>query len=281
MRLALGVVVVCSLLSSAHAQDVIPTAPTSEVGPEVDPNACLPAMAKTLGLLRGEHNVDAHLIAQTMALLCPVTSQEWDVLDAIALTRLEEHQRAYHLLQSLSLNAGPIASRAQILAAWSLAKGGFSMDTALTALPQPDAARVQVFARLHRGDAPGKQALLLSAELQQAITTGYARLEGQQSKRPWLAGLLSAALPGLGQVYAGSWQSAGVSLVLNGILLASTVELARNDLYFAAATTGMASSIFYVGNILNAADLARRYNETASAPEQERLEDLLVPEASP
>ena len=281
MRVALSILVLCSLLGSAHAQDAIPAVPTSEVVLEADPSACLPAMAKTLGLLRGQHNVDAHLIAQTMALLCPVTSPEWDVLDAIALTRLEEHQRAYHLLQSLSLHAGPIASQAGVLAAWSLAKGGFSTDTAVAPLTQQDAARVQVFARLHHGETPGKHALLLSTQLQEAVTKGYSRLEAQRSKRPWLAGLLSAALPGLGQVYAGSWQSAGVSLVLNGILIASTVELARNDLYFAAATTGMASSIFYVGNILNAADLARRYNETASAPLQEQLENLLIPEASP
>ncbi len=278
MRVALALLILCSSLGSAHAQDAVPV---SEVVPKADPSACRPAMAKTLGLLRGQHNVDAHLIAQTMALLCPVTSPEWDLLDALALTRLEEHQRAYHLLQSLSLDAGPIASRAGVLAAWSLAKGGFSTNTAVAALSRQDAARVQVFARLHRGDTPGKQVDMLSTELQRSVTEGYARLEEQQSKRPWLAGLLSAALPGLGQVYAGSWQSAGVSLVINGVLIASTVELARNDLYFAAATTGMASSIFYVGNILNAADLAGRYNETASMPQKEQLERLLVPEASP
>jgi hypothetical protein len=39
--------------------------------------------------------------------------------------------------------------------------------------------------------------------------------------------------------------------------------------------------VFYVGNILNAADLAVRRNDVASRPSYRALEELLVPEASP
>jgi hypothetical protein len=116
-------------------------------------------------------------------------------------------------------------------------------------------------------------------ELRRAVRTGYARLEAVDTKRPWLAGTLSTLVPGLGQAYAGSWQGAALSLLLNGIFVAATVELAQHELYLASATTGLAGSIFYVGNILNAVDLARRYNEGATQGRRKELKSLLVPEA--
>ena len=54
-------------------------------------------------------------------------------------------------------------------------------------------------------------------------------------------------------------------------------ELAYNDLYFSAGATGLAVSVFYVGNILNAVDLAERRNEVASAPYRRALTELLLP----
>ncbi|HLB79857.1 MAG TPA: hypothetical protein VJJ77_05085, partial [Dongiaceae bacterium] len=100
-------------------------------------------------------------------------------------------------------------------------------------------------------------------------------------KRPWLAGLLSALVPGLGHGYAGAWDAAAVALVLDGVLIGSTIELARRELWFTAGATGLAASVFYVGNILSAADLAERRNAVAAAPAWEELERVLVPEAWP
>ena len=252
---------------------------SSALAQEASP--CPIAMHKELELVRGGHYVDAHLLAQTMALICQSEAGEWELLDAIALTRLEEHERAHALLESLSLDPGPLAERSKVLAVWVLAEGGFASNAASTRLEPEDAARLQVFARIKKGQSPGPAAASLSQELQLAVSQGYRSMQSRQSKRPWLAGVLSAALPGLGQVYAGSWQSAGVSLVLNGLFIGATVELARHELYAAAATTGMAGSVFYVGNVLNAVDLAQRYNQSAALPGQESLERILVPEANP
>jgi hypothetical protein len=109
----------------------------------------------------------------------------------------------------------------------------------------------------------------------------FADYQRAHVRRPWLAGVLSAVLPGAGQAYAGSWQGAAVALVLNAALIGATAELATRRLYFSAAAAGTAASIFYVGNILNAADLAQRRNERASAPAREAMERLLIPEAYP
>ncbi len=271
MRLILTTTIVAILTLSplASAQEKAQSSST------YDP-VCAPALAQGESLMRGQHHVDAHLLAQTMGLLCASDAHSWGILDAIALTHLEEHERAYALLESISLTPGPHVQRARILASWVMVKGdlGSPID-----LGKGDGSRLAVFARIHSGRSPGKRAGELSTALQDAVTTGYAQMESADSKSPWAAGILSALVPGMGQAYAGSWQGAGISLVLNGLFAAATVELARNELYFASATTGVAGSIFYVGNILNAVDLAKRYNEGATKAQRDMLESLLIPEA--
>ena len=97
-------------------------------------------------------------------------------------------------------------------------------------------------------------------------------------KSPALAGVMSALLPGSGQLYAGSLQAAAVTFVLNSLFIGATVELARDKLYVTAAAAGTAASFFYLGGIINAADLARRRNRIAQQPYADELEELLVPE---
>ena len=69
-----------------------------------------------------------------------------------------------------------------------------------------------------------------------------------------------------------------MTFVLNGLFVAATVELVRDEKYFTAAAAGTAASFFYVGGIMNAVDLAQRRNERASEDEAKDLEKLLVPE---
>ena len=237
---------------------------------------CAPALERGEALMRNRHHVDAHLLAQTMVLLCSGDADSWNILDAVALAHLEEHERAYSLLESISLTPGPHLKRARLLASWVMVKGDLGKPAELG---KGDGSRLAVFERIHNGRSPGSRAAELSGAMQYAVTTGYKRIQSADSKSPWVAGVLSTLLPGMGQAYAGSWQGAGMSLLLNGLFLSATVELARKDLYFASATTGVAGSIFYVGNILNAVDLANRYNEGATKEERGKLESLLIPEA--
>lgn len=92
-------------------------------------------------------------------------------------------------------------------------------------------------------------------------------------KRPGLAAGLSAALPGAGQAYNGRWGEAVSALLVNSLLIGSTVTLMQREEYFAGASVGLLAVSFYGGNIFSAMWGARRHNRLA---EQERL-DALVP----
>lgn len=99
-----------------------------------------------------------------------------------------------------------------------------------------------------------------------------------QKKSPALAGSLSAILPGAGQAYTGAWQSGAIAFVLNALFLSATLELADNDLPAAALASGVVFSITYFGNILNAAENARVYNQNYYAPTIEAEKSKRFPE---
>lgn len=99
-----------------------------------------------------------------------------------------------------------------------------------------------------------------------------------QPKSPGLAGTMSALLPGAGQTYVGSWQSGAMAFVLNALFLSTTLELAENDLHAASLASGVVFSITYLGNILNAAESARIYNQNHYAPSVEAEKAKRFPE---
>ncbi|WP_409477362.1 hypothetical protein [Pseudobdellovibrio sp. HCB154] len=99
-----------------------------------------------------------------------------------------------------------------------------------------------------------------------------------QQKSPALAGTLSAVLPGAGQAYTGSWQSGAMAFVLNALFLSATLELEDKDLPATALVSGVVFSITYLGNILNAAESARIYNQNYNAPQIEEEKAKRFPE---
>jgi hypothetical protein len=234
-------------------------------------------------LLATDQPLDAHLAALAAETLCPEeTLPAARLWDAVALVRLEELDRARAMLDRLSLDPH-LGATARVAKVWSFLESGDTraFRAALPALPPAPAARLAVLDAARREADVARLARRLDASLAASVIDRYRHYRRARSKRPWLAGTLSALVPGLGQAYDGSWQSAALSLAINAVLIGGTVELARNRLYFASATTGLAASMFYVGNILNAADLARRYNQRASEPHLLELERLLVPEVIP
>lgn len=84
-----------------------------------------------------------------------------------------------------------------------------------------------------------------------------------QAKSEYLAGTLSAVLPGAGQAYTGAWQSAAMAFLLNALFLSATVELQDQGLYATSLASGVIFSITYIGNIFNAAKSAEVINEQA------------------
>lgn len=238
--------------------------------------------------IREHHRLDAHQLTEMLLLLCPSSPRRfrWRTLDALVLQDLDEPARAQAALSDVIQDAPlPERRRAATLLALSYARQGdaAAFAVALGRLPPDTTARLRAFST--RDDARQFQRALdlLPDPLirEQARQAFRSYDEASHAHRPWLAGALSAILPGLGQVYAGSWRGAAVALVLNAVLIGATTELVWRRLYFTAGAAGVAASIFYVGNILNAADLARRENEQAARPYEEALERTLVPEAQP
>lgn len=91
-------------------------------------------------------------------------------------------------------------------------------------------------------------------------------------KNPYIAAIGSALVPGLGQLYNGTYQSAAISFVLNSLFLWSTINLADNDLDGAAVASGLVFSVTYLGNILNAVRGSKKINDLRMAPMKSRLQ---------
>jgi hypothetical protein len=247
-----------------------------------------PSLTRSLLQQRREgHHLNAHALAQALVLLCPnaPAAAGWRLVDGLSLVELEERSWAEGLLAGVRDDGrAPLAERrsAAVLLAWS----GFRASderaalAAASALPPADRLRIEALARAEDEQAFAPLAAGLPPALRPQAEAEAARFRAARAtRRPWLAGAASAVLPGLGQVYAGSWQAAAVALALNAAAIGATVELARHDLYFTAVAAGVGASFFYVGSILNAVDLARRRNERAALPHRHALERLLVPEA--
>lgn len=91
----------------------------------------------------------------------------------------------------------------------------------------------------------------------------YARDMPGDEKSPLLAGILSAAVPGAGQLYVGRQRDAVLSFVLNGILVAGVAAALHNDEPVAAAALSVVEVAWYSGNIYGAANAAHKRNAAA------------------
>ena len=91
---------------------------------------------------------------------------------------------------------------------------------------------------------------------------GDAALEGPDlpGRSPGLAMVMSALLPGSGQIYTGRTHDGLRHLLFNGALVYTLVKLIRDDHYPAAYLVGTIGVPFYVGNIRGAGYGARAYN---------------------
>lgn len=235
------------------------------------------------------HDLDAHNLAQSLAVLCPGAPDgpTWALLDGLALLRLDEPVRAQQLWVQLRNDAPDRETReaSAVLLAWSHLRGR-DRDAFLVAMervPSPARPRLITLAAT-LDESPNLQNTLreLPEDARaQAEAAAAAYQHARHLRRPAIAGAMSMVLPGAGQIYAGSWQAGAVAFILNGIFITATVQLVGERLWFPAAATGLGAGFFYLGNIINAADLARARSETAAQEPRRRLEVLLVPETRP
>jgi hypothetical protein len=185
--------------------------------------------------------LDVHHLSVTLDAVCAAdsTRDRRRIVDALALFELDEPLRARGHLVSVSHNATDEPTRrwAAIVLAWSFLRDGDgrAFEANLGEVPPEARARLTSLAHADNGPAFAGDLLQLPESVRVELEwMGTDYRTARHTKRPWLAGILSAALPGAGQAYAGSWQAALVSFVLNGALVGATAELAVRRLYLPA-----------------------------------------------
>jgi predicted negative regulator of RcsB-dependent stress response len=102
-----------------------------------------------------------------------------------------------------------------------------------------------------------KQNSLLSKELHN-ICNEY---ENITYKNKWVAGTFSAILPGSGQLYVKRPHDAAWAFLLNSIFLSAAYYAFDNDEVIAGIFAASLEAVWYTGNIYNAANGAKKYNQ--------------------
>jgi hypothetical protein len=274
--------------------DLVPPSATAPAVSSPEPTCsesqlhrCQQLVTHVRGLLQSGHAFEAHITATAAATVCECEVERLQFWDSMALHSLDDATTAQagwrRLMQSPE--AQTVAADARLALSWSMFRNNDieAAQQVAAALPAPTLQRLHLWqSRNDSASFRNAVSVLPDATMQREASLLQSRLiDARHSKRPWLAASLSAFIPGAGQLYAGSYQGAALSFVLNSVLIATTVEFARRDMYIAATTSGLVASVFYVGGILNASDLAdRRTKRAASVPER-ALTTLLLPELTP
>jgi len=92
------------------------------------------------------------------------------------------------------------------------------------------------------------------------IIRSFQNYQKKSTKSPFLAGGLSAVIPGSGYAYCQHWGTAIASLFVNGLLVWTFADALRQEQYGLASLTGFVGIGWYGGNIWGSARAARRYN---------------------
>ena len=119
--------------------------------------------------------------------------------------------------------------------------------------------------RSGRADAAERRLADANAGGAAPLPLGAADLEDWKRlprKSPLLAGSLSAVLPGAGQAYVGQWSDALLAFGLNAAFFWGTYEAFERDESVLGCFLLALDTTWYFGNVYNAANGARRVNQT-------------------
>ncbi len=103
-------------------------------------------------------------------------------------------------------------------------------------------------------------------------------LESYQSlhqKSPFIAGSLSAILPGTGQIYTGRLRQAALSFLLNGAFIYGAIEAFNNENYAVGGILLFFEIGWYGGNIYNAVNNAHKFNVRIKHKHKEQMRSRL------
>ena len=105
----------------------------------------------------------------------------------------------------------------------------------------------------------------------EGLAARSAEYDSLPRKSPYLAGALSAILPGAGQLYIGRPGDAALSFLLNGAFIYATTQSFRNNDTATGAILLLFESGWYFGNVYNAVNGAHKFNQRT---EQEYFNSL-------
>lgn len=136
---------------------------------------------------------------------------------------------------------------------------------------------------LERADWQGARDLLLQVPRDSSIYPVALSFAGDVAgekimprKSPAAAGILAAALPGAGHLYAGRPHDAVVAFLLNGAFIWGAVELFRHDENVAGGILSLFELGWYSGNIYSAISSAHKYNRGVEEEFIHRLENKYI-----
>jgi len=163
-----------------------------------------------------------------------------------------EPAAALHHLQT-ELKAGtlaPVASTTQ----WLLGQAWLALDAGLPfALRQESLQQAADAFLLVEGDFPNHRQLW-------EIANQLKNPPEFNEKSPWLAGLMSAVVPGSGSFYVGRPQEGALAFFVNAVLLWATQDALANNRPVETLLAGTAALAFYSGNIYAAVNGAHKHN---------------------
>jgi putative component of membrane protein insertase Oxa1/YidC/SpoIIIJ protein YidD len=186
---------------------------------------------------------------------------------ALCFAHLDRYHDALAAVDRLP--AGPISDDTRALVLRELG----AHDRALEQVDTRDAAGrlLAGFLALEavRPDAARQQFEKLDAPLREPLLREVAKFEELPSKSRWLAGSLSAVVPGAGQLYAGRPEDALVAFITNGVLIGTTAYAWHRGERVTAGALGFVAFGFYAGNIYGGVNAAAKYDRNVQ-------EDLLA-----
>lgn len=204
-------------------------------------NPAVPDVEFQIGLsyLNGEKPETAAPIFSAMADRYAGQAIEFRALRMAAesYARMKKYGEARGALEELQRRcpAGPGRDELDLRIAWYLLCDG-----------EPELARARL------ASATGAPAARLVAE-----TRAY---EALPRKSPLLAGALSAAVPGAGQLYTGRPRDGLLAFVVNGCLIWAAVEAFDREQTFAGGLLVLLDASWYAGNVYNAVNNAHKVN---------------------
>jgi hypothetical protein len=111
-----------------------------------------------------------------------------------------------------------------------------------------------------RSDVARAQFGRLDAPLRDPLLEHVSNFDELPTKSLWLAGSLSAVLPGAGQLYAGRWEDGLVAFTTNAVLIGATALAWHRDERVTAGALGCVAFGFYAGNVYGGVNAAARHD---------------------